>query len=758
MTSTRPLTFTLYGAVHEKLGVPETHNWEEWKPILLKRDVRDEKDGRAFVAGTIPAGKVRGKRNVTAIDAITIDIEKHEDAKILALIEKLSPWPFVIWTTHQHGTEPTGRYRIVVPLSRAITPAEHPIAWRGFNEFCGSLNDPNTKDIARLNFLPSCPADREQEAWAEQYETKSGEFFDPGPLLLDPPTTSKKNREATPIDTDAAEAAKRRVLSEREIEFLTGRWTLGQRHALHLALAGAMRKGGWTETEAASALKCIQVAAGDTEDRAATVASTYGMEEASRLLGWSGLAELGITPDDLPSVRGVFQCTDLGNAERFAQRHGHEVRYAHAWGKWLAWDGQRWEVDAAAAVERFAKRTVRSILRELSAASANSEDKKKGLFAHALRSESSRAIAALLALARSEIGIAIKSDALDSDGMLLNVANGTIDLRTGALRPHSPLDLITKLSAVSYDLKATCPVWTEFLARVLPDTAVRAFVQRTVGYALTGSVAEQCLFFLYGTGANGKSTFLTVMQKLLGDYGGQAAPDLLMSKFGESHPTELAALLGKRFVVVSEVEAGRAWAEVRIKELTGGDTIAARRMREDWWSFRPTHKFVVSGNHRPTVRGTDLGIWRRLRLVPFNVTIPESERDGALVEKLEGEQSGILNWAIEGCRAWQRDGLRAPAAVTAATEAYRSEQDVLAEFLELLTVAGRTESVTAAELYAAYSGWARASGEFVLSQKALGTALTERGFEKRKSGSTRQWRGIGLRTREVRGPFAERKP
>jgi putative DNA primase/helicase len=273
------------------------------------------------------------------------------------------------------------------------------------------------------------------------------------------------------------------------------------------------------------------------------------------------------------------------------------------------------------------------------------------------------------------------------------------------------------------------------------------FLQRAVGYALTGDISEQVLFFLYGAGANGKSTFARVLLDLLGDYATQGAPDLLLAKRNESHPTEVADLLGCRLVVCQEIEAGRAFAEVTVKQLTGGDLIKARRMREDFWSFAPTHKFFVAANHKPPVRGTDHAIWRRIRLVPFTVRITDEERDPNLLEKLRAELAGVLAWAVEGCLEWQRIGLCPPDEVLQATSDYRGEQDLLAAFLEERCEAGMYFSVRSGDLYHAYSEWCEGGGFHPANQQTLGEQLREKGFEPFKgTKGARRWRGLRLKT------------
>jgi len=454
-----------------------------------------------------------------------------------------------------------------------------------------------------------------------------------------------------------------------------------------------------------------------------------------------------------PVDREQPRLTELGNAQRFARMHGHHLRYVQTWGKWLAWDGQRWKRDEFGAEMKAAKAVAESIYVDAAslAQRAATGDERAGSSAEAMTkwgkaSSKASALRAMLTLAQSEESIAVAAGEFDRDRFALNVQNGTLDLRTGELRPHQQMDLITKLASTNYNPSATCPLWDAFLSRVLPDEEVRAFVQRFVGYALTGDITEQTLMFAYGSGANGKSVLLDVLLAILGDYGLRAAPDLVLAKQGESHPTELADLEGRRLVVCSEIDPGRGWAESTIKRITGDTTITARRMKQDFYTFPATHKLVIAANTRPIVRGTDQGIWRRMRLVPFSVTIPPKERDKGLVTRLlEEERPGILAWAVRGCLARQRDGIGEPTAVTEATESYRNEQDILgiwiAEECVLLPDAFAATTV----LYDNYVAWCQRTRREPWTRDTMRARLLERpGLTDRRTTAARGVAGIGL--------------
>ena len=442
--------------------------------------------------------------------------------------------------------------------------------------------------------------------------------------------------------------------------------------------------------------------------------------------------------------------TEMGLSELLVHRHGRDLRYCFPWACFLTWDGRRFQRDRTGEARRRAKETIRSVY----AIAAKTEDDKqrRGLLDWIKPFEKANKVAAILTLAEVEPGIPIVPEEMDADPFLFNVANGTVDLRTGRLKPHDRADALTKLAPVWHDEAATCPTFLAFLERVLPDAEVRDFLRRFVGYCLTGNTSEQCLCFLYGGGANGKSTFLNVFLALLGDYGKQAAPELLTHKSSDRHPTELADIFGARLVTSVEVDEGKRLAETLVKQMTGGDRMKARFMRGDFFEWTPTHKLFLAANHRPAIRGTDYAIWRRIHLVPFEVTIPKEERDGQLTNKLLAELPGILNWAIAGCLEWQRNGLGIPEAVQDATAHYRAEQDVLGEFLSERCIKDAQAFVATAALYKAYTTWCEDGGEKPVNKTAFGRGLTERGFVQGRTKSGRFWQGLRLRGADE--PFA----
>jgi putative DNA primase/helicase len=436
-----------------------------------------------------------------------------------------------------------------------------------------------------------------------------------------------------------------------------------------------------------------------------------------------------------------FALTDTGNGQRLAHHFGADFRHCWPWKKDFVWDGRRWCEDSTGQADRWAKETARRIFREAEA--ANDDAVSKALAAHAVKAQDAKRIRAMIMLARSELNIPITPEGMDADPFLLNVLNGTIDLRTGQMREHRREDGITKLAPVVFRAKANPQRCLQFLARIMDGNQdLLTYLQRVVGYALTGDVREQCLWFFHGAGSNGKTTFLMTVLGILGDYGMQAPSELLMVKSHDCHPTERADLLAKRFVATIETEEGKRMAESLMKQMTGGDKIRARRMREDFWEFTPTHKIFLAANHKPVVRGTDLAVWRRIKLVPFTVTITDEEKDKCLVDKLRTELPGILAWAVRGCLDWQRLGLGEPEEVRQATAEYQAEQDSLAGFLSECCRTHADLKVKASALFEAYAEW---SGDKLMTHKGFTQRMRDKGFDtKRGHGGSYFWQGIGL--------------
>ena len=441
-----------------------------------------------------------------------------------------------------------------------------------------------------------------------------------------------------------------------------------------------------------------------------------------------------------------LNCTDAGNGRRFATQHRGSVRWCPQWKCWLCYDGTRWRRDTGnTCVMRLAKRTARSILDE--ARQTEDDERRRKLSGWASSSESAKHLAAMVELAKSEDGIAVEPSELDQDGWLLNVKNGMIDLRSGTLLPHDRAQLITKLVPVDYVADANAPTWIAFLLRIMAnDEELIGFLQKAFGYSLTGSVREQVLFLLHGSGSNGKSTLVRVLLVLLGEYGLQTPSEtLLMSRQHGAVRNDLARFAGARVVAAMESDGGRKLAAALIKQLTGNDVVTARFLFSELFEIVPTWKLWFSTNHRPVITDDGDALWRRPKLIPFSVQIPEAERDTELYTKLTQELPGILVWAVEGCLRWQRDGLNSPPVVAAATAAYREAENTFAQFLEERCRVDSRERVKFSDLRKGYLEWVEESADKPMSAKAFATALQEHGFQVAKIQNARHYRGLRLR-------------
>jgi putative DNA primase/helicase len=427
--------------------------------------------------------------------------------------------------------------------------------------------------------------------------------------------------------------------------------------------------------------------------------------------------------------------SDEALALRFAERHANDLRFVATWGKWLSWTGTHWQFDDTLHAFDLA----RQICRE-AAASCN-KAKVAGMLA------SAKTVAAIERLSKADRRIAATIDQWDADAWLLNTPDGVIDLRTGQRRAHRPDDYMTKITAVGPG--GDCPRFLAFLDEITAsDAELVAYLRRVLGYALTGDTREHALFFGYGTGRNGKSVLLKTAADILGDYHKAAGIETFTASNNDRHTTELARLRGARLVTATETEEGRRWAESRIKQLTGGDIVTARFMRQDDFEYRPNFKLVIAGNHKPSLRSVDEAIRRRFHLIPFAVTIPADRCDPELAEKLKGEWPGILQLLIKGCLEWRRDGLQPPKAVQDATAAYLEAEDGLAAWIDdkCERVPSAWESL--ADLFASWTGWAERAGETSGTMKRFAQTLESRGFSKHKMSCGQGFHGLRIKVDE----------
>jgi len=451
-------------------------------------------------------------------------------------------------------------------------------------------------------------------------------------------------------------------------------------------------------------------------------------------------------PDNVEKPLPDFHRTDAGNAKKLIYHFGEMVRYSYERKNWLFYDGVRWLWDDGGRIVELAKETVKILHLEGIAETDDAIRQDKLKFA--AKSENERSIRAMIELARSEPGIPLKLEQLDPDPWLLNCPNGTIDLKTAQLKPHNSADLITKLVPVAYSPGAPRPMWESFLNRITGgDEGLSGFLRRGVGYSLTGDVRCQVVFYVYGLGGNGKTTFLGEIKKVSGDYSGKIHNDWLTEKAGNfSRPKEgLANLAGKRFVLSSEFERTQRLALGTIKDFSGGETYTADRKYEHEFEFKPVGKLWMYGNYLPLIIDNTSSVWRRFRLIPFNIEIGENERIEDLIGLLEAELPGILAWAIEGCLEWQQIGLAEPPIVKQATANWQREQDPLADFIEDSCVIQPNAKTSKNCLRTKYEQWCEANGITPLKLWHFKRALTDRGIKDGHSGPERYWAGIRLK-------------
>lgn len=444
-------------------------------------------------------------------------------------------------------------------------------------------------------------------------------------------------------------------------------------------------------------------------------------------------------------VHGEMQFTDITNRDYFLKAFGSKIRYCLMWNKFLIWNGTCWEIDKKGKVEEDCVDFVHHMYRGLRV--ITDLQLQKDFEKHLIKSESFRRIQALVGLLKMSKDIKVSDDELDTDNYLFNVNGITLNLKNGKGFTPEPTNLITKRSKFIYDKDAKCPTWDMFLLQIFnKDTDLIRFVQKAMGYSLSGDVREQCLFILWGTGANGKSTFLNVLQELFGDYACTTGTETFMKKTSEQS-NDLARLKGIRLVTTTEVEQGKALSESLIKQITGGDEITARFLYGEYFSFKPTFKIFMATNHKPKIRGADNGIWRRIKMIPFTVTIPAEQRDKTLTEKLIAENSGILNWLIQGYAMWRKEGLGEPDAIREANEEYRMDMDAVGTFVNDCfdidaTLRWRLPNQM---LYQTYIKWCNVNNERVMSQKWLTMRMSEKGFKRMVSNTGRIWLGLTVK-------------
>jgi putative DNA primase/helicase len=504
----------------------------------------------------------------------------------------------------------------------------------------------------------------------------------------------------------------------------------GDRDVLLTSLAGTMRRRGASPRAILEALRI---------ENASRVRPPLSDDQLQKIAKSIGAKDPAYAEENL---------TDLGNARRFVMQHHEKLRavLTKKSSPWYAWVGSHWEPDRTGEAMRLAKQTVRSI--HIEAERTADEEKRSMLQQHAYKSEGAERIRAVIDLAKTEPEISIREEQLDRDSWLFNVQNGTIDLSTGKLLKHKKTDYITKISPVEFDRRARAPRWLQFLNEIFAgDKALIGFIQRAVGYTLTGDIREHVLFFCYGQGRNGKSTFLEALRELMASYSIQSDFSTFQSTRNEGPRHDLARMRGARMVSAIEARGDRSFDETVLKQMTGGDTVTARNLYESSFEFKPQFKLWLAANHLPLVREQTEAFWSRILMIPFTVVIPAHKRKKNLSRQLIKELPGILNWALEGCAEWKKNGLMAPDTVRKAISDYKDEYDIVGEYFKERCKLDMSEWTSRSALYQSFvDWWQETRGRNPLSHTAFNRLLSERvDIRPRKREGVRGWRGVGVK-------------
>ncbi|MCK6522744.1 phage/plasmid primase, P4 family [Myxococcota bacterium] len=688
-------------------------------PIALlgqHRPWHDKKDAPCFSIVTYREGARRGNEGVESLTALVLDFDHLTPEQAGMVLERATrTWAFIAYSSFSHDPNPDPKeeaewsFRLVLFVDRPYAKSEYLPLWHVVNNRLGGVADDKARDVSRVWCKPSCRYDA--PATDRLYVVQEGAAIDVDELLAEARATENQSRWPKP-------GAIRKTATPQAIRE-------GGRNDSLMRLGASLRARGLDEDQIRAALldensrRCVPPL--EAEEVHGIARSVARYTPNNPLLG--------------------FNLTDWGNAERLVHTHGEDLRFVTQRGRWLRWEGGRWRAVDGASLLPLALQSNRATFE--AAKDITDPEYRERVTRHTMRSESLQRLKATTQLAASLLPI--DAEQLDRDPMRLTVENGTIDLRDGTLSPHSRGDFITRKLNVVYDEAAPCPRWEAFLRRSLGgDVALMEFVQRAVGYSLSGSTNEQALLVLKGTGANGKSTFLSVLRALLGEYA--LAADFASFLAGPSTiRNDLARLAGARLVSASEPERGRPLAESLVKQLTGEDPVTARFLFGEFFEFVPNFKLWLCVNRLPQIHSDDDALWRRLRVVPFDNVVPEHERDPKLLAQLLDELPGILAWAVRGCLGWQREGLGQPPAVAEATRAWREGADSVRAFVGEVCELRDEGRVDASALYEAYLRWCEGSAETPLGASAFGVRLSALGFTRVKGAQgRRRWAGLVL--------------
>ncbi len=708
-------SFEMEGVTFDRLTDTKPKLWKGTLPQLLgSHEIRTNRDGPLFSLVSFKPDSERKDENVVAIHGLVFDFDDLRGEQVDEVRKRLNhlAYAYALYTTFRHKEAGTNvwRFRVILYPKRSMATHEYGVIWDALNKDLCELADTTGRNLSRMFHLPSCPHERKDHV---HMEFKDGLPFNVDELLkLEKLKEGLINRGVPSIPTDKSK-------------------TSVARNSYLMRLAGTMRRVGFDKRAILNALH---------EQNQIVCDPPLSRNEVGDIT--RKVMRYGAVPELITAKH-----TDVGNGKRLVGYAGDNIRYVPELKKWFHWEGTRWIEDRTRRIECLAKETLEAT--EVVAQKIEKSEEQSTLIKWIHKSEMGSHISSMVAFAQSETEISIVPNQFDRHKYLLNCDNGTIDLRTGQIRPHNRNDFITKSIHVRFDETALCPSWEKFLHRVMRnDQEMIDFLQRAIGYSLTGDDKEEVFFFLYGKGQNGKTKFVETVRCLLGDHARSANFKTFVLKKYDGIREDIARLKGARFVSAIEGNRGDRLDEQMIKQLTGGDRIAERGLYQNTSEFDPEMKIWLVANYKPNIRNTDEGIWRRVLLIPFTVQIPEQERDRDLLQKLLNELPGILQWAIRGCLDWQRNGLNPPLTIREATQQYRKEMDTIAEFKDRCCIESNQAKSQVSEIYGAYEEFCDNSGYKSKDKQEFRERLKELGLDepKRSTGGKFYWRGIRLVT------------
>ncbi len=794
--SNHPITISRVNHVRDNKPGQENTTWAAFiegcrKPVVrgklllyeylvAEKHIRDEqKNGKGIVCGPFRRPDTRSKDDLQALHIGVIDLDDGFYTWE-SLISAMSSTGLecVIHTSYSHSDK-CGKYRVFVlydePITESIEETHNAIV-DYYESVLGQHVDDKCRTISQIFYTPSCPPDAENQY---RYIHLKGKPLHTADFKVRYPGWDERkeiiaapSRGGRPGDDYNLRATVDEVV--QLLEVLGWKiFTRGQKGSVHMTRPG--KEGGTSGTVGFCETNLFQCHSSDPATTPFKGGETYAPFTVYAMVHHNGdfsaaAKALAVEGYGTPKQRNQVPAssdsserdepallTDRRLKHYFAETYNNVVRYVPGIG-WHRWDGKRWCTNTPGGLYPLIDQMVR-ILWEQSEA-IQDEDLRMKRRKSLVNLEAHGRQTTLIEACQTVPALITGADQLDRDPMLLNCLNGTVELKTGILRPHSPENLITRIVNIEYDPSAECPIFQRFITWAMRgESDLISYLQRFIGYCLTGKTEEQILNFWYGTGGNGKTTLMNALQWLLGDYATTADTGLIMQRRNGTDSNRLsmlAGLRGSRIVTLSEVNDGEKLDEAAIKSFTGGDIITCRHLYEDFFSYTPQAKLIGFGNYKPHVRGTDNGIWRRIHLVPFLAVIGDEDKDPSLPEKLRTELPGILAWAARGCLEWQRVGLYPPATILEATREYRQAEDVFSNWLNECCSSSPGDSAVTGELFESFKKF---SGWNSITPTKFGKTLSERGFTKRKTNGKVFWDGLKLEisdTSDSWTPFSQK--